>query len=328
MYQNAGRQLLLNADFSKELEFWQTRKPSSGKIVAHNNQLTLSSHDSAESIQVFQKIQTDLNGKKFRLRATLSSKDVILGKRKWNKARLLLVQYINEEAQWTLPHVLAALEGTNDWQIYHKVFSSSPEYSELRVIVQTSRCSGEFFVKDLSLYEVEESSAYTWLKWLIKAAWILFIVVLFVPDLKGGGSTLLKTCIVLTVVGVVIGTTLPGQLKNELKEDITQEVYTYTAPVTKTAKVVVDTAQYEFVKLDITKIAHFCLFALLALLLLLKNPSRPIRLILLKLFMLACATELMQFYVAGRSPLITDVLIDMAGSAFGRMAGWYLPNRS
>ncbi|GBE12984.1 vanZ like family protein [bacterium BMS3Abin13] len=192
-----------------------------------------------------------------------------------------------------------------------------------------SRCRGEFFVKDLGLYEVKETTIYTWVKWLIRVAWILFIFVLLVPGLKGSGSTLLKIFIVLTVLGIVIGTTLPGQVKKDLKEAITQKIETYTAPVmTKAKEYAVGTTQYANVKLDIdiTKIAHFCLFALLAFLLLLKDSSRSIRLILLELFMLACATECMQFYIDGRSPLVTDVVIDMAGGVVGMVAGKYLFN--
>lgn len=321
-YQNISGQLLLNADFAKELNSWQASRSPSGDIVAHNNQLILSSHDAGTSIEVSQKVQADVKGKKFRLRATLASKNVIPGGKTWNKARLLLVQYSDGKPQWQFPHALAALAGTHGRQIYNEVFSISPECSELRVVAEMSRCRGEFFINDLGLYEVEETPIYTWVKWLIRVAWILFIFVLFVPGLKGSGSALLKFFIVLTVLGVVIGTTLPGQVKKELKEDITQKIETYTAPVmTKTKDYAVDTAKYESVDLDITKMAHFGLFALLALLLLLKNPSRPLRLTLLELFMLACATELMQFYIDGRSPLFMDVFIDMTGGAVGMMAG-------
>ena len=326
-YQNISGQLLLNADFAKKLNSWQASRPPSGKIVVRNSQLILSSHDAGESIEVSQKVQADVKGKKIRLRATLASKNVIPGEKTWNKARLLLVQYFDEKPQWRFPHVLAALTGTHDRQVYNEVFSISPECSELRVVAEMSRCSGEFFIKNLGLYEVEETTIYTWTKWLVRAAWILFIFVLFVPVLKGSGSTLLKTFIVLTVLGVVIGTTLPGKVKKELKEDITQKIETYTAPVmTKTKEYAVDTTPYASVKLDITKIAHFCLFALLALLLLLKDSSRSIRLTLLELFMLACATECMQFYIDGRSPLVTDVVIDMAGGVAGMVAGKYLFN--
>ncbi len=326
-YQNISGQLLLNADFTKKLNSWQTSRPPSGEIVVRNSQLILSSHDAEKSIEVSQKVQADVKGKKIRLRATLVSKNVIPGEKTWNKARLLLVQYFDGKPQWRFPHVLAALTGTHDRQVYNEVFSISPECSELRVVAEMSRCSGEFFIKNLGLYEVEETTIYTWVKWLVRAAWILFIFVLFVPVLKGSGSTLLKTFIVLTVLGVVIGTNLPGKVKKELKEDITQKIETYTAPVmTKTKEYAVNTTQYAIVKLDITKIAHFCLFALLALLLLLKDSSRSIRLTLLELFMLACATECMQFYIDGRSPLVTDVVIDMAGGVAGMVAGKYLFN--
>jgi VanZ family protein len=42
-----------------------------------------------------------------------------------------------------------------------------------------------------------------------------------------------------------------------------------------------------------------------------------VALLLLDIFMLACATELNQFFVENRSPLFTDVLIDMAGAGTG-----------
>ena len=310
------------------MSHWQPHSSFPDEIVASNNQLILRSRDAGTSILVLQKIQTGLNGKKLRLRAILASKDVIAGEKSWHKARLLLVQYIDKKAQWTLKHTLAALEGTQDWQSYDKIFSPPPEYSEIHVIAQTNRCSGEFLIKDLTLYEVEETSLYILIKWPIKAAWILFIFVLWGSGLKRDGSTLLKIILALTVVGIVIGTNTPGQYKNELKESITQEVDTYTAPVKKSAKVAVDTTQDKFSRIDITKIGHFGLFSLLALLLVFKNPFRPARLILLELLMFACATELMQFYVDGRSPLVTDVLIDMGGSVIGVMTGRYLFKRS
>ena len=323
-YQNIGEQLLINAEFSKELSNWNTQEPSSSKIVIHQNQLIISSQNAQKSVQVYQKIQTDVKGKTFRLRATLSSKDVISGEKNWNKARLLLVQFISEKAQWNLPHVLASIEGSHDWKIYNGVFHTSSECSKVHIIAQTNRCSGELFVKDLNLYEVEETSLYTWVKWLIRSTWIIFIFALFIPRLGGGSSSILNIFIVLTVAGMVIGTSLPGHIKNDLKKDIIEEVDTYTAPVKMSPELAMNPAHYKFFKLDITKIAHFCLFALLALLLLLKNPSCSIRLILLELLMLACATELMQFYVDGRSPLIADVLIDMAGSVVGGVTGKYL----
>lgn len=63
---------------------------------------------------------------------------------------------------------------------------------------------------------------------------------------------------------------------------------------------------------DITKIAHFSLFALLALVLLLKQKT-PLLQLFCKLLLLASASEMIQLYADERTPLFTDVLIDMAG---------------
>ncbi len=43
------------------------------------------------------------------------------------------------------------------------------------------------------------------------------------------------------------------------------------------------------------------------------NPGRSKMRQMGDIFMLACATECIQFYIDGRSPLFSDVLIDMAG---------------
>lgn len=71
--------------------------------------------------------------------------------------------------------------------------------------------------------------------------------------------------------------------------------------------------------IDITKIAHFALFGLLAVLLLWQNSNSKPSFIIADIFMFACGTELVQLYSEGRSALLTDIVIDMAGCGAGML---------
>jgi len=68
---------------------------------------------------------------------------------------------------------------------------------------------------------------------------------------------------------------------------------------------------------DITKLGHFLLFASLAWLLVRAWPERDWRVVLLDLLLLAAASELLQLFAVGRSPLFSDWLIDAGGIVLG-----------
>ena len=84
--------------------------------------------------------------------------DVVAGQKPWNKARLLLVQYEGKSARYNVPHQVAGLEGTHDWEHYEAVFEIMPWAAEFGVVAQLSRCTGRLEIKNIQLYPVRVSN--------------------------------------------------------------------------------------------------------------------------------------------------------------------------
>lgn len=319
-YSDISQQLLNNADFSSGLEHWQVQKNGSGKVIIQNEELAMHSSDTKTEVSLHQTITNGFIGKKFRVQAQLRSHNIVPGPRPYDRARLLLVQYFGDKADYVLPHQVETLKGTNDWQVGNGVFTISEDCTAVRIVAQIRYCSGDFFIKDLSLYQIEETPLYNKIKWLLRGAWVLFSFLIFVPYLKNQQLAIFsKAFLLVTVTIILVGTTMSAEVKNHLKEQIKDQLMmrnSYESGGHPTTEVYTPSKWQQFVdsKLDITKIAHFTLFAFLLLLLRRTNPSRPVRLVLLDIFMLACATELSQFFIEHRTPLFTDLLIDMAGA--------------
>lgn len=322
-YYETGQQILSNASFSSGLDHWQLRKSGADTIIVRNGELAMHSSDPRKIVSIYQTITNYFVGKKVRVKALLRSKDVVAGTKPYHQARLLLVQYFGEKAVYTLPHQVQTLEGTNEWQEVSDVFTIAEDCTEFRVVIQLTHCSGDFFLKDLSLYQVAESSPYQMIKWLLRGAWVLFSFFLFTPYLKNQQFPVSTILLFITVAVILIGTTMPAEVKYNLKEQIDNQLTAQTGIINTAHPATTDAhTQYRWQqlvgeKIDITKIAHFTLFSFLVLLLRHNNPSRPVGLLLVDIFMLACATELSQFFIEHRSPLLTDLLIDMGGGCAG-----------
>jgi VanZ family protein len=325
-YQNSSRQLLENPLFTQGLQRWQTKKSPAREMVLQDGTVTLKSQDQEGQIEIFQEVKGQDKDTIFRLEAELQSIDVSAGEKSWNKARLLLLPFIDGKASYKLKHVAASLVGTQSWKRVSEVFQIPKGAQTIRVVAQMSHCSGEFSLRNPTLYRVVENPLYSFSKWLVIPLWAAFFFFLFQPCLRGTGNFCIKLLLVLTVAAIVVGTTIPGRFKNDLRDDLLQEARSSTTSVQQTVKemmVAEHIRPFKLPKVDITKLAHFFLFALLALLLLLTNPGISVKQLLLNLFLVACSTELIQLYVESRSPLIRDVVIDMAGGGMTVIL-WYL----
>jgi VanZ family protein len=65
------------------------------------------------------------------------------------------------------------------------------------------------------------------------------------------------------------------------------------------------------------KSGHFVLYGLLGISLAVAFPARAWRTLMLELGMMGGATELLQFFIEGRTPLVGDWLLDLAGAGAG-----------
>ena len=310
-YQDVGEQLLLNPDFADGLQGWHVRQTLSAEVSVKNNVLQVRSDSIKENVQIRQEVPTVFNGAKLRLGATLKTENVRGDGKSWSRARLVLIQPHQWKGRYFSFRVVAALSGTNDWQGYSKVFSTVRNLGS-QVRIQLSHSQGAFFVKDLSLYRVEERAVYQWIKWLFIVLWISFIAILFVPVLKAKRN-IVPLIAVPVLFLIVIGTAMSGSIKNHLKYVLLSKLDRYIFSIQEVRWEIGYWFHYEPATLDITKVGHFFLFGAFTFMFILGNPGRSKVRQMGDIFMLACATECIQFYIDGRSPLFSDVLIDMAG---------------
>lgn len=324
-YQDNSQQLLFNPIFSEDLKGWQLRGENGLDIIADNGAVTLESQDKGRQVEVFQELTVPDGEDRFRFAADLQLADVVAGEKSWNKARLLFLQYIDGKPDYTLRHVVSSLTGTRGWKTYSEVFRIAKNCRVVKVGIQLNQSSGKLSIRNPVVFRVKDNPLYILTKWLIMFLWLIFYLCLFQPYRQGATTKLLKIFLGLTVVVLIVGITLPGRIKNDLRNDLLREIKSCVVPVEQVVVKmhVVDVSSLKILKMDITHLAHFILFSFLAFLLILGNPKSSVPLVLTYLALIACSTELMQFYIEGRLPRVQDFMIDMAGGGMV-VWGWYL----
>lgn len=325
-YHPIGPQLLTNDTFSYGNKGWTLHESEYNKIHIKPGVVTLKSVTSDKTISLSQTVDNKKLHERVLFKATVKSRYIEKGKNSWNKGRILLVQYLNKDIVWNINHTFISIDQTTEWQTVSKVFKIHEWSNATSVNIQMSKSTGSFFCKDLALYNAVPSPIYTILRYCSLALWVLFIGFLLRPYFLNNSSSrkLIPLLTTITVVSIMVGVTLPSSIKSAAKAKIDSQVSQYKNTISNHAANQIGTFKNNFKlktpKIDITKIAHFGLFAILTFFLCWQNrPSGYIETIniLLDILLLACATELSQFYIEGRSPLFSDIGIDMTGCLFG-----------
>lgn len=335
-YHEVGDQLLQNNIFTEGLSSWDLKASETGIVDVDKGQVHLHSSDAGGAIYLSQSIKKVLPGERLGLKARIRTENIVAGPNGWQRGRVLLLQYQQGKSQYSVSHVLASLEGTNNWTEYRANFPIQPEASDVRVILQLSRCTGELYCRDMSLFKLEKNPVFGVVQWSIMGGWFCFSMFLFGPVLSWACQGWWKSAlIVFTILSIIVGTTLPGALKTALKDDLIQgtkssvkglsgvDVVTSAKDMARKFSIPEKTLK---ATLDITKFAHFGLFGMLTFLLLWQGLQPKPLFILTDVLMLACATEFLQLFVEGRGALPLDVVIDMAGSVTGLLI-WKKLNR-
>lgn len=224
-------QLLANPAFATNEEYWEKQIPEDATLTVTQNILNLYSESTEKSVAISQEKTCSGKAQSLLLGAELATTSILPGEKEWHMGRFLLVQYIEGKANYRLQHTVASLSGTQPWQYYSKVFTLSPACSSYRVTLQLNHSPGELHVRNLALHEVHENTLYTWGKWLTTGLWLLFIALLFLPEIQEQRKLCFKILAIATLAAIFIGTAIPGKTKNEIKYDITQEAKSISAPI-------------------------------------------------------------------------------------------------
>lgn len=319
-YTGTGEQLLVNPDFANGLEGWQVSGAKAAFVNVASGAVKIMLHEPGSSVQLSQQLEPGFLGNKVVLRGTVKAVGIVGGTKGWEKCRVVLVQYVEGKPIYSSPHLLVALDGTHDWAEYSVVIPVLSNISAVSVSLQLSHSTGELAVKELSVYRVQANPVYGVVRWMVFGVWALFMICVFVPGIVGSfEGTRYPALVVLIIVAIIIGTTAPASIKNEAKSEIISHAKTYTNQLIDyggigVAGLTTELQMPKWLNVDITKVAHFLLFGMLGGILYFRQGGRPVWQTFVDIGILACGSELMQLFIEGRSALVGDVLIDLAGA--------------
>lgn len=293
---------------------WTMHASESGRAGVEENGLLLFSSDQKKSVSIRQDIQSFEQGSILKLAADMKCENIRPGAKSWNLARLLLVQRDGQKDRWNLPHLVASFTGTREWNRYSQFFTIGPETEKIRIVAQLSRNTGSFWLKNLRLYPVSQTKAYAWIKTGILISWGLFAVFLLGSCFfHGNQKIVVQVMLVIAFIAIIIGTTMPGDMKIRVSSQIVNQIETQIHGVTNMFSDRVEPAIASY----ISKAGHFCFFMLFGLALSIILGREAGIVVMIHILLLAGATELAQFYIDGRSPLVWDFVIDASGGLFG-----------
>lgn len=332
-YRSVGPELLVNGDFSRGLDHWRIQGPPAAVSLTREEPPTVRLHsaDPDRYTGIVQSIRDPGRFKLLELSGMIRTKAVAAGKEAWHKARLILSSF-DEKGRW-IPgaHLVVALVGDHPWKRYAEVFQVIPEAEELRVSIQLAQATGIVWARDLSLREAMQRPLYVFVQTGVFGLWGLFIACLMVPLVLGCPRNLLRLALTASILLVLSGTLLPGPYRRVVERDMTDA---YVAAIAHREPGAADTQQpaqgrshrikvWEGIR-NIAKAGHFVLYGLLAFSLAAAFPARAWGILMLELGMMGGGTEMLQFFIEGRTPLVGDWLLDLAGAtaALGLVALW------
>lgn len=320
-YRSVGPELLVNGDFSRGLDGWRVSGPSGAIALEQPRTVRLQSADQEHYVGLTQSIRDAGRFELLELSGTIRTDAVVAGKEAWHKARLILSSFDQEGLWIPAPHLVAALVGNRPWQRYAMVFQVIPEARELQVSIQLARAVGRVWVRDLSLREAEEKPVYVFLQAGVFGVWGAFLAWLMVPLIVACPRNLLRGALIVSMLLVLSGTLLAGSYRQVLERDMTDAYQAATSPGAPVAETQPPGRSGRAVVWERIRNAgnagHFVVYGLLGISLAAAFPARAWRPLMLELGMVGGATELLQFFIEGRTPLVGDWLLDLLGAAAG-----------
>jgi len=285
---------------------WQHDTFQKNNIKIIDGRITLYSEKPSQNIAIRKALPSFKPGTVLMLSADMMCKNVIPGEQPWNKARLLLVQNDGKKNRWDLPHGVAAIDGTSHWDSYRGIFVIETETQKVWITAQLSQCTGTFNIKNIRLHSAIKNPVYLWVQKGILTAWAVFGLFLLGSFITlNQHRTALKILLILSFAMIIIGTTLPKDIKTRVSSRISDQLSENSMVLE------------QLLPKNLPKTGHFLFFAAFAGVSVLILKKDFFLTILANLLMIAGGTELAQFFVNGRGPLVSDFLIDAAGGLLG-----------
>jgi VanZ family protein len=321
LYREVGPELLVNGDFRNGLESW-IRTDRGGSVVIEDPLTVSLRSDKMDAIVSIQQVIDEPQRFKFlTLSGDIKTRDIKVGSKAWHKGKLTLGSYDKDDRWIPILHNVASFEGSSPWKHYSKVFKIVPKAERLRVAAQLYKSTGTMWVKNLSLREAVKKPFYRYWRFFY-FLWFVFLIWLIAPLIAYCKGFVLKGIATLTVLVILFGVLMPGSEKLRFEEGSTVVIKNVIEKKTSEHDNGGKLSEKEWLQAVkiwrmMNKAGHFILFGVFALNLSAGFTRERQRFIIMSIMLFAGATELMQYFVEYRSPLVRDWLVDVSGAAAG-----------
>ena len=318
-YVPQGGQLIENANFTRGLEGWKLEGKRQIVETAHGG-VSIDHGATAETTMLSQCRAANTLPDTLLLSADVGTREVVRGKIPWHDARLVLVGYDAQgRADYHVKSVLVALDGNRVRQTYSAIFHKPPSSTRLCFRISLYAAAGYLEVGHLSLHGVSKRPLHAYGRGLLLAGWIVLGLWLAQAlfeyyRLRPRGAVLLPLLVLVLLLGGIL-------MPQEIRFAIEQHLALLLSSIGLDIEVTEIYQRHDTWALwperwDISKLAHLTGFTLLAWVVLRDRGVRVVD-VLSALVLLAVATELMQFFVPGRTPRLSDVIVDSVGITLG-----------
>lgn len=318
-YQISSINLLHNSDFSEGFRNW-TESSNCGKLTQNLSTVLLQNQKSPCTVFLRQHLPIPLNATQLKLTAEVYTRNVLQGKLPWQSARLSLVG-IDQNAQkmWHHPHMIKLPPHSKAWQSVSQVFSIPADAVELIVGLEIIETTGTVAARKLKLMSVSENNWFSIAANSLLILWGVTFLWLGKNLLRLFNSRMIQGSFIIISASIIIGCcVIPGKVRDMIL-DLFQET------IAKLKMVLTESYIWSYVpaelqtdfSLSLDKAGHFVLFAILAFLVRIGRPQDRFAAQCTNLLLFAASTEVLQFYISGRQPGITDWLVDVGGLMLG-----------
>lgn len=262
-----------------------------------------------------------------RVRGQLRTEGVVEGRYSWRCARLLLVQY-DENNKWISgPHGLVSERGTTSWVEREDVFEVFPNAARVDVVLEQCGTAGTVWFSQVEAEPVRLRSSFVGWRIGFALAW-LGAAVLYFRRCRLHVRRL-RVLILLNVIAIIFGALMPGVWMEGLGEglrdvaDTARAAMSEPVQVPKSAPGATPSEQQLIDRFndavgDIHSIGHFTLFASLCFLVYLSGMLEGRRLryyikVGFDLLLFAVISESLQFLTVDRTAGISDFVVDLQG---------------
>lgn len=309
-YELKGPELLSDPSFTEGFEKWKV----SGRGVAQltdDGTVILQAAAPDKGVAVRQYLPDPTRHRLVRLKGELRTKNIQAGEQPWHSGRLVLVSFDANQRMMSVPHVVVNLEGTQEWRTYQAVFHIPKNAVEVRVSLQIIGATGELAARNLSVHAVQQHNHYNVYRGIGLVLWVLVLGWLSVTLLSQLRLDVPHVVLGFALLSIVVGVLMPSALKLEMEGKVSTIFASFDWLNPNINRIM------ENDPTEISDLAHFLLFMLLAMATTWAYPTQNRFYLLSNLMCLAAISEVLQFFVEGRLPLIKDLIIDIAGVLIG-----------